>query len=74
MKIGIYRVSIVGPRGPLHGTILDVEREVFYGDITGRLVDAVAHPGNLSVGTYDHICVDCSQIVLRVGTGMITWR
>ncbi len=61
-----YRRSVVGPGGPLHLAVLDVEGEVFDGDLARRPKDAVRQPHHLARVAHDHVRVDHRQVVVRV--------
>ena len=61
-----YRESIVCPGGPLEVAVLDVEWEIFHGNVTRTLEHPVAEPGHLPVPLDDHVGVDGGGVVGRV--------
>jgi len=42
-----YREAIIGPGGPLHLAVLDVEGEILHGDVAGGLEHPVRQPHHL---------------------------
>lgn len=54
----VYLISIICPGCPFHGTVLNIEREVFNIDVTRALVNPVAEPSHHPIVAYNHVGID----------------
>ena len=61
-------ISVIGPGRPLEMTILYVEWEIFYRNITGGFEHSVAEPDHLPGVGHNHVRIYSCRVILGVRT------